>query len=105
MNKKTSLTEALSERTQELDKVTTDPGPKEPGGTKRAGTPVRPDRQDKTNITGYFDKPVKWELQDLATERSRTLGRRVTVQELLGEALNDLLKKYGKPEIVSTGRE
>ena len=60
---------------------------------------VRPDRANKTNITGYFDKPVKWELQDLATDRSRTIGRKVTVQELLSEALNDLFKKYGKPEI------
>jgi hypothetical protein len=43
---------------------------------------------------------VKWELQDLATERSRALGRKVTTQELLGEALNDLFKKHGKAEIV-----
>ena len=62
---------------------------------------VRPDRANKTNITGYFDKPVKWELQDLATDRSRIVGRKVTVQELLSEALNDLFKKYGKPEIAS----
>ncbi|MCL4189420.1 MAG: hypothetical protein KJZ85_17610 [Rhodobacteraceae bacterium] len=53
----------------------------------------------KTNVTGYFDKPVKWELQELATERSRMLGRKVTVQKLLAEALNDLFKKYGRPEI------
>ena len=26
------------------------------------------------------------------------LGRKVTTQELLAEALNDLFKKYGKPE-------
>ena len=42
---------------------------------------------------------MKWELQDLTSESSRALGRKVTVQELLAEALNDLLKKYGKPEI------
>jgi hypothetical protein len=35
----------------------------------------------------------------LATERSRALGRKVTAQELLAEALNDLFKKYGKPEV------
>jgi hypothetical protein len=63
----------------------------------------RPDRAGKTNITGYFDKPVKWELQELATERSRVLARKVTVQELLAEALNDLFKKYGRPEIASGG--
>ena len=61
----------------------------------------RPDRAGKTNITGYFDKPVKWELQELATERSRALARKVTAQELLTEALNDLFKKYRRPEIAS----
>ena len=64
---------------------------------------ARPDRAGRTNITGYFDKPVKWELQDLATERSRAPGRRATAQELLAEALSDLFEKSGKPEIVSRG--
>lgn len=36
----------------------------------------------------------------MSDERSRALRRKVTVQELMGEALNDLFKKYGKPEIV-----
>jgi len=96
MTKKTSLTAALSETPAE----TSEPEEKaaaEPAARRR--TEPRPDRAGKTNITGYFDKPVKWELQDLATERSRTLGRKVTAQELLAEALNDLFKKYGKAEI------
>lgn len=99
MTKKTSLTEALSEAPadgiEHEDAVPARPA------RQQGGTP-RPDRAGKTNITGYFDKPVKWELQDLATERSRALGRKVTAQELLGEALNDLFKKYGKAEIVRT---
>lgn len=51
---------------------------------------ARPRCEGKTNITEYFDRPVKRELQELATERSRATGRRVTTQELLAEALNDL---------------
>jgi hypothetical protein len=100
MTKKTSLTAALSSKPVE-DQIETEPA--RPESVPSSPT-TRPDRADKTNITGYFDKPVKWELQDLATERSRALGRKVTAQELLGEALNDLFKKYGKPEIVSEGR-
>lgn len=96
MTKKTSLTAALSEKPAEAP---AEYRPAPPNGPS-ADTP-RPDRAGKTNITGYFDKPVKWELQDLATERSRAQGRKVTTQELLGEALNDLFKKYGKAEIVS----
>ena len=56
-------------------------------------------RRALDRLTGYFAKPVKWELQGLATERSRALRRKVTVQELMGEALNELFKKYGKAEI------
>jgi hypothetical protein len=100
MTKKTSLTAALSDKP--VDKpIHNQPAPVQ---RPRPSAPVRPDRAGKTNITGYFDKPVKWELQDLATERSRALGRKVTVQELLGEALNDLFKKYGKPEMASSDR-
>ena len=99
MTKKTSLTAALSDKPTEPE-IQDQPAP---AGRARAPAPPRPDRAGKTNITGYFEKPVIWELQDLATERSRALGRKVTSQELLAEALNDPFKKYGKPEIASPG--
>ena len=96
MKKKKNLTAALSETpvVQALQAAGEDISDR-----AEPKVSLRPDRANKTNITGYFDKPVKWELQDLATDRSRIVGRKVTVQELLSEALNDLFKKYGKPEI------
>jgi hypothetical protein len=97
MEKKKSLTAALSEPASEQPAA-------RPGGAGRVAL-VRPDRENKTNITGYYDMPVKWELQDLATERSRRLGRKVTLQDLLAEAINDLFKKYGKAEVVVSKRE
>jgi hypothetical protein len=94
-----SLTDALADAPAPVNV----PAPTEMARTAPAPKPTssaaRPDRVGKTNVTGYFDKPVKWELQELATERSRMLGRKVTVQKLLAEALNDLFKKYGRPEI------
>ncbi len=63
------------------------------------GRPVR--RRPKTRspgtkqIAGHFPSEVAWQLRELAVER------RTTVQALLGEALNDLFQKHGKPEIVS----
>lgn len=45
-------------------------------------------------IAGHFPAEVSWQLRELAAER------RTTVQALLGEALNDLFQKHGKPEIV-----
>jgi len=44
-------------------------------------------------IAGHFPEEVSWQLRELAAER------RTTVQALLGEALNDLFQKHGKPEI------
>jgi hypothetical protein len=99
MQKRENLTTALAERPQAENK-TAAPQPAPP--TSEAwGT--RPDRSGKSNISAYFDMPVKWELQALLLERSRSLGRRVTSQELLAEALNDLFKKYGKAEVARVG--
>ena len=100
MAKKKTLTAALAETPAQEPITETAP---QAETAPHAAAP-RPDRAGKTNITGYFDKPVKWELQDLATERSRSLGRKVTAQELLAEALNDLFKKHGKAEIATAGK-
>jgi len=98
MPKGKSLQDALAERR---------PAPPAEETTERqAATPLpvrsaRPDRAEKSNITAYFPREVKFELQTLAIERSKTLGRRVTIHDLLGEALNDLFAKHGKPELIS----
>lgn len=59
-------------------------------------------RAGQTNISGWFDMPVKNTLDELRLRRQRELGRRVTVQELMAEAYNDLFKKYGLPEVAPT---
>jgi hypothetical protein len=59
----------------------------------------RASRDGATNLTGYFAKPVKFQLQELSIELSKARGERVTLQDLQAEALNDLFAKYGKPEI------
>ncbi len=91
MAEKTSLTAALTEPQQPAERPTPQ--------SRTAQT--RPDREGKTNITGYFDMPVKWELADIANERSRRLGRKVTQQDLLEEMLNDFFKKEGRPELAT----
>jgi antitoxin-like ribbon-helix-helix protein len=53
----------------------------------------RPGRAGKSNVTGYFPRAVKKQLRLLSAEHDKT------IQRLLGEALNDLFAKYGKPEI------
>ena len=79
------------------------PGPMATAVMERLGPPpektipenpqYRPGRAGKANVTGYFHPAVKKQLRLLSAEHDKT------IQRLLGEALNDLFAKYGKPEI------
>jgi len=53
-------------------------------------------RQATRQIAAHFPEEVAWQLRELAVER------RTTVQALMGEALNDLFRKYGRPELAPT---
>ena len=59
----------------------------------------RPSREGMENVTGYFPPAVKSQLMELAIRRRRERGGKVTIQDLLAEALNDLFAKSGMPEI------
>jgi len=59
----------------------------------------RKDRQGMANIAAWFPVRVKFELEEIRLERSRKLGRKVMMQEILAEAYNDLFKKYGRAEL------
>jgi len=50
-------------------------------------------------IAAHFPEDVAWQLRALAVDR------KTTVQNLIGEALNDLFAKYGKPEIAPLERQ
>lgn len=62
----------------------------------------RTDRDGMVNIAAWFPLAVKFELEDLRLELSRKNGRKMTLQEIQAEALNDLFKKYGRPELAPT---
>lgn len=68
-----------------------------PPAPPRDTPPARPLPRKRTactkQIAGHFPAEAAWQLRELAVEQ------RSTVQGLLGEALNDLFQKYGKPEI------
>ena len=68
-------------------------------GLKSASTtppPDTPQRQDKTSragkkaVAGYFSPELSRALNILAIEQDKSL------QALLGEAIDDLMRKYGK---------
>lgn len=66
---------------------------------EKADQPYKqPSRADTKPITGHFPKQVRDELKKLAIEQDTTL------QNIMGEAFNDLFAKYGKPEIAPQDR-
>lgn len=71
-----------------------------PAAKTATPTPAaRADRANKENLTGYFAPAVKVQLRYMSLEHSKT------IQALLGEALNLLFEKYGKPAIANAGDE
>lgn len=87
MPKKNNLVASMRKSAQPISAAKLEP-PQE--GTKQP----RPDRDNKSPITGFFGLDVKKQLRILAAEQSKT------IQRLLAEALNDLFDKYKKPAIV-----
>lgn len=59
----------------------------------KVATGSAPSRQGKRPVSGYFEPAAVRQLKMLSIERD------ASVQELLGEALNDLFRKYGKSAI------
>ncbi len=76
--RKSTLTDALSKASR---RIAPEPIPDANG------------RKGKKVIAGHFDAAVSKQLRQLALERD------ASVQALLGEALNDLFEKYGKPRL------
>lgn len=103
MAKKTNLAAALAANKEEA----TPPAPTTPAPAAVTNTPApktgrAPSRAGQTNVSGWFDMPVKHTLEELRLARQKKLGRRVTIQEIMGEAFNDIFKKYGFPEVAPT---
>ena len=83
------------------------------GSSRRTPAPAPPIQAEMANpaaskaksragtrqVAGHFPAEVAWQLRELA------VAQRTTVQHLLGEALNDLFQKYGRPEIVPLDHE
>ena len=57
------------------------------------GEKVAPSRRGKKNISGYFSPEVHRQLRVIAAEEDKNL------QEILGDALNELFERRGKPPI------
>jgi hypothetical protein len=63
-------------------------------GQRRMAVPKPKTRRGTKQVAAHFPEDAAWQLRELSVEQ------RTTVQDLLGEALNDLFQKYGKPELL-----
>lgn len=59
-----------------------------------ASSRLAPSRIGQKPITAFFPETVRIQLKMMAAEQTRSM------ESLIGEALNDLFAKHGKPEIV-----
>lgn len=71
-------------------------------GAKAIAGGQKSSRAGQVSIQGWYPNAVKFTLEELRLKRSRELGRKVTSQELMGEAFNELFKKHGFPETAPT---
>ncbi len=61
--------------------------------TKASGSaPIRSEK--RVALGSYIPEALHWDVKDLALKRSRERGERVTMADLVTEALEDLLTKY-----------
>lgn len=65
------------------------------GAGQGAPPSMAPSRIGQKPITAFFPEHVRIQLKMMAAEQRRSM------ESMIGEALNDLFAKYGKPEIIS----
>ena len=102
MAKKPSLTQQLSPQRRAAATVTAlsqDQAEPLPEERPTRQTRAQKGRIGKTNFTAYGPPEAKYALEEIALQRKRDLGRRVTLEELMFEAFNDFLMKSGKPAL------
>jgi hypothetical protein len=93
MTKRPSLSSALREAQGQSAPPKTEASSSQTQASSISGSKLPPSRQGKKAITGYFDPAVSKQLKRLALEQDKT------VQDLLGEGLNELFTKYGQNPI------
>ena len=98
MAKSSDLRDAMLSQSRGTAAAAPRPEPEGPPAAPGPGVHHRPGRAGKSNVTAYFPPAVKKQLRVLAAERE------TTIQNLVGEALNDLFAKNGLPEIVPVDR-
>ena len=94
MQKKTSLASALRHSSDnQKEGAVTDKAAKQPTEKIRTVSPTPSNRLGKKSITGWFDADVLKQLKMIGLDKD------MSIQQMVGEALNDYFAKNGKPQI------
>jgi len=94
MQKKTSLASALRQSSDNQKEGTAgEKSTMQPTEKTRTISPKPSTRIGKKSITGWFDADVLKQLKMIGLDKD------MTIQQMVGEALNDFFAKNGKPQI------
>jgi hypothetical protein len=94
MQKKTSLASALRQSSDSKNEgAAADKAARQPIAKIRAVSPTPSNRLGKKSITGWFDAEVLKQLKMIGLDKDKS------IQQMVGEALNDYFAKNGKPQI------
>lgn len=74
-----------------VEATATAPAPEPAAPTKRR----QPSRTKTVMIAGHFEADVSFAIHELCGKLTRQRGQRVTVQQVLAEALGDWFSKHG----------
>ncbi len=94
MQKKTSLASALRQSSDsQKESVVADKAAIQPAEKTRTVSPTPSNRLGKKSITGWFDADVLKQLKMIGLDKD------MSIQQMVGEALNDYFAKNGRPQI------
>ena len=94
MQKKTSLASALRQSSDsQKESAVTDKAAIQPSEKPRAVSPTPSNRLGKKSITGWFEADVLKQLKMIGLDKD------MSIQQMVGEALNDFFAKNGRPQI------
>jgi hypothetical protein len=94
MQKKTSLASALRQSSDsQKEGAVTDKATTQPTEKTRTVSPTPSNRLGKKSITGWFEADVLKQLKMIGLDKD------MSIQQMVGEALNDFFAKNGKPQI------
>ncbi len=94
MQKKTSLASALRQSSEsQKEGAVTEKTATQPSEKNLTVSPTPSNRIGKKSITGWFDVDVLKQLKMIGLDKD------MSIQQMVGEALNDYFAKNGKPQI------